>query len=110
MYFQKGLLSEVSICDNDFTIDSYAVSVEVLSKSKLSVYEFISNKEYYWLRDYENLSHSLKGELLPNGFLRCEAAFVRNSKNAQILCSKGSLDIVTIESNKFMVFNTDIEE
>jgi hypothetical protein len=106
MYLQKGLLSEVSICDNDFTIDSYAVSVEVLSKSKLSVYEFISNKEYYWLRDYENLSHSLKGELLPYGFLRCDAAFVRNSKN----CSNGSLDIVIIESNKFMVFNTDIKE
>jgi hypothetical protein len=104
-------LSEVPICDNHFTIDSYredsyGVSVEVIVKIKLSVYEFISNKEYYWLRDYENLLHSLKGELLPNGFLRCDAAFVRNSKN----CSNGSLDIVIIESNKFMALNTDIKE
>jgi hypothetical protein len=104
-------LSEVPICDNHFTIDSYredsyGVSVEVIVKIKLSVYEFISNKEYYWLRDYENLLHSLKGELLPNGFLRCDAAFVRNSKN----CSNGSLDIVIIESNKFIALNTDIKE
>ncbi len=43
---------------------------------------------------------------MPNGFLRCDAAFVKNTKN----CSNGSLDIVIIESNKFMAFNADIKE
>ncbi len=43
---------------------------------------------------------------MPNGFLRCDAAFVKNPKN----CSNGSLDIVIIESNKFMAFNADIKE
>jgi hypothetical protein len=96
IYLQKDLLlSEILICDNDFTIDSYVVSVEVLSKSN---YLFMSLFQIKF-RDYENLLYSLKGELLPNGFLRYDAAFVRNSKN----CSNGSLGLVIIESNKHLI-------
>jgi len=66
----------------------------------------MSNKQYCWLQDWRNLSQGLQAQQLSNKLFRCDAAFVIDAKN----CSNGSLDILVIESNKFMSYETDEDE
>jgi hypothetical protein len=97
------LLSDKSVCDHNFTIESFAVSLNYLRKSKLSLHEFVSHKEYYWVQSWKSSTLGLRAQRLPNGFKRYDSALVGGVK----ICSNHSLNVIAVESKQFITFETD---
>lgn len=92
----KPICLVLSPCDHNFTIDSYAITIDHSNASKSSepieVYEFMSHHNTYWL---QNGLRKRQPMSLP--FDRIDAAFFLNTFN----CSNGGLELIAIRNSSF---------
>ena len=94
-------------CDDDFTVDSYAITyfVTKTSNQKLeaNVLDFMSHSDYYWLQKFPE---KREPDPLPGNLTGVDAAFFIET----IDCSKNGTNLIAIKDNIFNTLSLETNE
>ena len=90
-------LSAISPCDDNFSIDSYAITVFKDNNTTKGI-DFISHSNYYWIQSFPEKRIP---KPLPEGVTRVDGAFFLDTTN----CSKKDNQLIAIVGNTFSTFS-----